>query len=180
MSIGSGGLGHFAVLFAAALGAEVWAISTSNSKKEDALKLGAKHFISIKDDPDWFEKNAFTFDFIINTAKATDENLKKYLSTLKVMGTFHNVGMPEDALPELHFQDFAANQAYIGTSHIGNRKEMLEMLDLVSKKNIKSWIQEIPISEAGCKEAVERVHKADNVRYRFCLTDFDKQFGKRA
>lgn len=96
------------------------------------------------------------------------------------MGTFHNVGMPEDALPELRFQDFAGNQAYMGVSHIGNRTEMLEMLDLAAKQDIKSWIQEVPISEAGCKEVVERVHNNDNVRYRLCLTEFDKQFGQRS
>ena len=41
----SGGLGHFAVLWAVALGAEVYVLSHSPSKKDDALKMGAKHFI---------------------------------------------------------------------------------------------------------------------------------------
>ena len=45
-----GGLGHFGLMFAAALGAEVYAISTTESKKADAEKMGAKHFIAIKDD----------------------------------------------------------------------------------------------------------------------------------
>ena len=35
-------------------------------------------------------------------------------------------------------------------------------------------------SEAGCKEAVERVYKNDNVKFRLTLTGFDKAFGKRA
>ena len=56
---------------------------------------------------------------------------------------------------------------------------MLAMLDLAAKQNIKSWIEEIPISEKGCAEAVTRVSE-NKVRYRFVLTDFDKQFGKRA
>ena len=38
--IGIGGLGHFAILFAKALGANVTAISHSESKKEAAEKLG--------------------------------------------------------------------------------------------------------------------------------------------
>ena len=45
-----GGLGHFGLMFAAALGAEVYAISTTESKKADAEKMGAKHFIATKDD----------------------------------------------------------------------------------------------------------------------------------
>lgn len=54
------------------------------------------------------------------------------------------------------------------------------MLDLASKQNIKSWIQTIPISKEGCKEAVTRVSENKDVRYRLVLTDFDNEFGKRA
>ena len=45
--VGVGGLGHLAIQFAAALGATVTAISTSETKRADAMKLGAKHYISI-------------------------------------------------------------------------------------------------------------------------------------
>jgi D-arabinose 1-dehydrogenase-like Zn-dependent alcohol dehydrogenase len=43
------GLGHLAVQFAAKLGCEVVVFSLTDSKKDDALKLGAKLFISTKD-----------------------------------------------------------------------------------------------------------------------------------
>lgn len=161
------------------MGAEVYAISHSPSKREDALALGAKEFICGKEDPEWFSKYSHFFDFIICTAKGVDKTLKDFLGTLKVMGKFHNVGMPEEPLPELRFQDFAGNGTYIGTSHIGNRTEMLEMMDLAAKQNIKSWIQTVDISEAGCQEVVDRVHKNDNVRYRLVLVNYDSQFGKR-
>jgi alcohol dehydrogenase (NADP+) len=167
-------------MFAAALGAEVYAISTSSSKKDDAFALGAKGFISQKEDPDWADKYAVFFDDIISTAKGVDADLKKFLGLLKPMGKYHNVGMPETPLPELRFQDLAGNGVYIGTSHIGNRKELLEMLDLAAKHPVKSWIQTVPISEEGCKEVVERVYNNKNVRYRLVLTDFDKAFGKRS
>ena len=75
-------------------------------------------------------------------------------------------------------QQFAPNGSSIGASHIGNRPEMLAMFDLASKQNIKSWIEEIKISESGLKEALERLERND-VRYRFVLTDFDQAFGKR-
>jgi uncharacterized zinc-type alcohol dehydrogenase-like protein len=47
--LGLGGLGHMAVKFAAAFGAEVTMLSTSPSKEADAKKLGAHHFILITD-----------------------------------------------------------------------------------------------------------------------------------
>ena len=74
--------------------------------------------------------------------------------------------------------DFAANGNYFGASHIGNRPEMLAMLDLAAKQNIKSWIETIPISEKGCADAVKGVDEG-KVRYRYVLTDYDKAFGKR-
>jgi alcohol dehydrogenase (NADP+) len=152
-------------------------ISHSPSKKDDALKMGAKEFI-VNDKDDWHEPYAFTFDFILNTADMTHQfNLSQYFSTLKVMGKFHNVGMPDHPI-SLKLQDFASNGCYIGTSHIGNREEMLDMLKLASTQNIKSWVETIKISEAGCKEAVERV-KNNKVKYRFTLIGYDEVFGKR-
>jgi alcohol dehydrogenase (NADP+) len=56
---------------------------------------------------------------------------------------------------------------------------MEAMLELASKKEIKSWIETIKISEEGCKEAVERVKNGDRVRYRFTLIGYDEVFGKR-
>ncbi|CAO2650989.1 Nn.00g092860.m01.CDS01 [Neocucurbitaria sp. VM-36] len=178
--VGLGGLGHFGVLWSVALGAETYVISHSPNKKEDALAMGAKDFIVTKN-KGWAEDWKFTFDFIINTADATDKfDLSEYFSTLKVNGTFHMVGFPDNPLPAMQAQVFAPNGCYMGASHIGNRPEMEEMLELASKQNIKSWVQEIKIGEAGIKEAVERVYKNDNVRYRLTLTGYDEVFGKRA
>ncbi|KAJ2382196.1 hypothetical protein H4S02_005861, partial [Coemansia sp. RSA 2611] len=43
--VGVGGLGHLAIQYAAALGAEVYAFSHSPNKREQCLELGATHFI---------------------------------------------------------------------------------------------------------------------------------------
>lgn len=64
--IGIGGLGHFAILFAKAMGAEVTGISSKQSKREDTLKLGADHFIATEEE-DWVAKNARSMDVIIST-----------------------------------------------------------------------------------------------------------------
>ena len=48
--IGIGGLGHFALIFAKAMGANVTAISHSANKEEDAKKMGATNFIATGDD----------------------------------------------------------------------------------------------------------------------------------
>jgi alcohol dehydrogenase (NADP+) len=47
--VGIGGLGHYAILFAKALGAEVWAFTHSPNKVEDAKQLGADHIVNTGD-----------------------------------------------------------------------------------------------------------------------------------
>lgn len=176
--LGIGGLGHFGVLWAKALGAEVWALSHSPKKEGDAKKLGADHYVLTTKDK-WWEDLAFTFDFILNAADMTNEfNLSDIISTLKVHGTFHNVGLPDKPLPELQAFDFAGNGARLTGSHIGNREEALEMFKLASEKKVQPMIETLQVGEEGCKEAVERV-KTNDVRYRLTLTGFDKVFGQK-
>ena len=176
--LGIGGLGHFAILWAAALGAEVYALSHSPSKKDDALKLGAKDFI-VTGEKDWQKPYAFEFDFILNTADMTHTfDMQTYMSTLNINGEFHNVGLPDEPLPKMMAQDFAPNGSKIGGSHIGSRPEMLAMLKLASEKNIKPIIETKQISEEGCSEVVQKV-KDNKVRYRFTLTGYDKAFGRK-
>ena len=176
--VGVGGLGHFGIMWANALGAEVTAISHSPHKKDDALKLGAKHFVSSKDD-DWAKDLAFTFDFVLNTADMTHTfDIPSYLSILKVNAPFHQVGLPDEPIKDLKPQMFMSNGSSIGASHIGNRPECLAMLKLAAEQKLFPMVETIPISEKGCAEAVQRV--ADNkVKYRFTLTEYDQAFGKR-
>lgn len=175
--VGIGGLGHFGLLWASALGAETYAISHSPRKEADAKKFGAKHFISTGE-KDWHKPWAFEFDFILNTADMTHTfNIQEFMSTLAINGEFHNVGLPDKPLPEMMAQDFTPNGSKMGGSHIGNRPEALAMLKLASEKGIHPMIETLDISEKGCAEAVERVSKND-VRYRFSLVGYDKAFGK--
>ena len=58
---------------------------------------------------------------------------------LWIQGNFIMVGLPEDDLPPVQPNIFMANAGKMGASHIGSKKEVLEMLDLVAKKGIKPW-----------------------------------------
>ena len=160
------------------MGAEVYVLSHSPDKEQDAKNLGAKEFICTKD-KDWAKPWAFAFDFMLNTADATHKfDIATYLSTLNVNGEMHHVGLPDAALPEIKAQMFAPNGCKMGGSHIGSRPEMFKMLQLASEKKLKPIIQQIPISAEGCKEAVIGVDQ-NKVRYRYTLVDFDKAFPNR-
>lgn len=70
--IGVGGLGHFGIMFAKALGADkVVAISRKDNKKEDALKLGADEYIATDDDPEWAAHHARSLDLIVSTVSSS-------------------------------------------------------------------------------------------------------------
>ena len=47
--IGIGGLGHLALQFARAMGAEVYAFSRSEEKHDEALRFGAHHFVVVNE-----------------------------------------------------------------------------------------------------------------------------------
>jgi len=174
--VGMGGIGHFGLMFAKALGAETYAISRTHSKEADARKMGADGFIATSD-PNWNEEHLMTFDLIINTASSSEGfDLGKYLSLLDVHGRWVGVGLPEGQGQEVKNQDFLDNGCLIGASHLGSRKEVLAMLDLAVEKGIKSWVEEIEISAEGLKSALTRVRNND-VKYRFTMTGYEKEFG---
>lgn len=174
--VGIGGLGHYGVMFAKALGAEVWAISRSRAKEADAMKMGADGFIATGEEG-WDEPHKMTFDLIVNTANSGDGfELNRYLGLLDVHGRWSSVGLPGgDGFTIKNF-DFIANGCFIGTTHLGSRREMLEMFELVAAKGITSWVEEIPISRAGLQKAMEKLQKS-SVRYRSCMVGYEDAFG---
>ncbi|BFZ65287.1 hypothetical protein YB2330_006452 [Saitoella coloradoensis] len=138
--VGIGGLGHFGLLFAKALGARVTAISRSRSKEADARELGADDFIATSEEG-WVQKYARHFDLIVCTANNADMPLAEYCTTLKVgHGKFVMVGAPEESITFNVFPLLMANVS-IGGSLIGSPSEIREMLELAVKANVRSWIE---------------------------------------
>ncbi|KAK0389018.1 hypothetical protein NLU13_2595 [Sarocladium strictum] len=173
--VGIGGLGHYGIIFAKAMGAEVWAISRSRSKEQDALKMGADGFIATSE-KDWNVPHKMTFDLIVNTANATDGfDLNQYLSLLDVHGRWNSVGMPGGEGFNIRNQSFIENGCFIGSTHLGSRREMLEMLQLAADKGLQSWVEELPIGQPGLKEAMDKL-KNSKARYRSCMVGYDKAF----
>lgn len=161
--LGLGGLGHMGVKIARALGADVTVLSHSEKKREDALKMGAHHFLSTHDKEN-FTKYASHFDLIINAVSA-EINMNDYFELLKLDGTLVVVGVPEKPLSIHPFPLIMKRRSYSG-SVIGGIKETQEMLDFCAKHNITPEIE--VISPDQVNEAYERVLKSD-VRYRFVI-----------
>ncbi len=164
--IGVGGLGHFGLLWAKALGCdEVVAISRSNNKKEDALKIGATKYIATSEEG-WHKKNARSLDLIVSTVSSPNMPLAKYLQLLSTHGQFIQVGAPEEPFPAFSAFALIGKGCKIGGSAIGSPADITEMLEFAVKHNVRPWIQERPMKDAN--QAVVDMDHGD-ARYRYVL-----------
>lgn len=161
--VGLGGLGHMGVKFAHALGAHTVVLTTSPSKKEDALRLGADEVI-ISKDANEMAKHAFSFDFILDAVSAPHD-INALVQLLKIDGNMTLVGAPEEPMP-LAGIGLLFGRKSISGSLIGGIKETQEMLDFCGKHNITSDVEVIPMQKIN--EAYDRLAKSD-VKYRFSI-----------
>ncbi|XP_015890543.3 probable mannitol dehydrogenase [Ziziphus jujuba] len=162
--VGLGGLGHVAVKFAKAFGAKVTVISTSPSKKNEALQhLGADSFLVSKDQ-DQMEAARGTLDGIIDTVSAV-HSILPFLGLLKSHGKLVLVGIPDKPL-ELPVFPIIMGRKTVAGSSIGGMKETQEMIDFAGQHNITAEIEVIPMDYVN--KAMERLAKND-VRYRFVI-----------
>ncbi len=161
--VGLGGLGHMGVKFAHALGAHTVVFTTSASKKEDALRLGADEVV-LSRNADEMAKHAGSFDFILD-AVAAEHDINAYINLLRRDGNITMVGAPEKPLPVNVFGLIMGRRSFSG-SLIGGINETQEMLDFCGQHNITSDVEVIPIQKIN--EAYERLVRSD-VKYRFSI-----------
>ena len=162
--VGIGGLGHMAIKLAHALGAQVVAFTTSDSKREAAKALGADEVVVSRNED---EMLAYTnrLDFILNTV-AAPHDLDPYLKLLKRDGTMTLVGAPATPHPSPTVDILIAKRRSLAASLIGGIKETQEMLDFCAEHGIVADIEMIKADEVNA--AYERMMKGD-VKYRFVM-----------
>ena len=161
--VGLGGLGHMGVKFAHALGAHVVVFTTSPSKKDDALRLGADDVV-VSRNTDEMQKHAGSFDFILDAVSA-HHDINAYINLLRRDGNLTLVGAPTKPLAVAAFGLLFGRRSLSG-SLIGGIRETQEMLDFCGAHNITAEVEVIPIQKVN--EAYERLLKSD-VKYRFCI-----------
>jgi uncharacterized zinc-type alcohol dehydrogenase-like protein len=161
--VGLGGLGHMGVKFAHALGAHVVVFTTSASKKDDAIRVGADEVV-VSRNSDEMKKQAGSFDFILDAVSA-DHDINAYINLLGRDGNLTLVGAPEKPFELSGFGLLFARRSLSG-SIIGSIAETQEMLDFCGAHQITADVEVIPIQKIN--EAYERMVKSD-VKYRFSI-----------
>jgi len=162
--VGIGGLGHMGIKLAHAMGAHVVAFTTSESKRQDALALGADDVVVSKD-LDAMAAQARSLDLIINTV-AAPHDLDAFLTLLKRDGTMVLVGAPESPHPSPQVFNLITKRRAIAGSMIGGIPETQEMLDFCAQHGIVADIEMIRADDIN--GAYERMLKGD-VKYRFVI-----------
>jgi len=161
--VGPGGLGHMGVKFARVFGAHVVVFTTSPSKAEDAMRLGA-HEVVVSRDANEMKKHTGSFDFILDTVPA-DHDINQYLHLLRLDGNLTLVGAPAQPLALSSFALIFGRRSVSG-SNIGGIPETQEMLNFCGEHNITADVEVIPIQKVN--EAYDRLLKSD-VKYRFSI-----------
>jgi uncharacterized zinc-type alcohol dehydrogenase-like protein len=162
--LGLGGLGHMAVKFAVAMGAEVYVLGRSKSKENDAKEFGAKDYLLTLDA---VESHKNFFDMILNTTSSSADN-DALLGMLRIGGSLVYVGLAGE--PQ-SFDPFSlvTGLKSIGGSNTGGIALTQRMLDFCGEKNIASTIELLDASDAkSVDSAYDRVVGSD-VRYRFVI-----------
>ena len=162
--MGLGGLGHMAVKFAVAMGAETYVLGHSPNKAQDAKEMGATEYLITSES---FESHKDTFDVILNTVSA-DIELDSLVGMLKVGGTLIYVGVSGNN-QSFHPFSLITGLKSIAGANTGSISGTQEMLDFCGEHNIVSTIEMVDASDPkAIDDAYARVVGSD-IRYRFVI-----------
>jgi len=164
--VGIGGLGHLALLMLRAFGCEVTAFSTSPSKRDEALAMGATHF-SASHEPLAVLEHTNRFNLVLSTVHARLD-WTTYLRTLRPRGTLCLVGSPPGLL-QLPASLRVTGERSVAGSDIGGRATIREMLQFCARHKVAPRIEESAMTEANVNAAVQRLRE-NKVRYRAVLS----------
>ncbi|PWN50254.1 GroES-like protein [Violaceomyces palustris] len=172
--VGIGGLGHFGLIFAKALGAKrILAVSHSNSKESLARELGATDFLATansKGGEDGFKKHARSLDLLVVTNNNADMPIHKYLGLVRPKGKVIHVGLPEDPVMPTPIGKLLATGAFLGGSMIGGTKLIREMLELTAEQKLRPLVEVRSMADAN--QTVLDMH-AGKPRFRYVLVNQD-------
>lgn len=162
--VGIGGLGHMGIKLAHSRGAQVVAFTTSESKRQDALDLGADEVVISRNAKE-MAAHAGSFDLIVNTV-AVKHDLDPFLNLLQLDGTMALVGIPAESHPSPSVAGLIGLRRSLAGSLVGGIAETQELLDFCAEHGVLSQIEVIPMQQI--ETAFDRIVRSD-IKYRFVI-----------
>ena len=161
--VGIGGLGHLAVKFAKAWGCDVTAFTSSPSKREEALLLGAHRTVSSVD-VKALKAYAGQLDFLLVTVGASLE-WDALIGTLAPKGRLHMVGVVTEAM-KLRTSGLLSWQRSISASPTPSPVTLIKMMDFCARHGIAPQVEHFPMSQVNA--ALDHL-RSGKARYRVVL-----------
>lgn len=161
---GIGGLGHLAVKFAVAKGAEVYGFTTTPDKVEDILGFGAKEAIVV-DDVKALQPYNKTLDYMISTIPF-QYNVAAYAGVVKPGGSYTQVGMPEGFEVTINNFMLASTEVNYDSWLTGGIPQTQDLVNYCAQNNIVPQTEIIRADEVN--DAWEKVLNK-KARYRYII-----------
>lgn len=161
--IGIGGLGHMALQFLHKWGCEVTAFTSSDAKRDEALKLGAHHTVSSRDAAQ-LERVAGSLDFILSTVNVALD-WQAIMNALAPRGRLHVVGAVPEPIPVAVFP-LVLGQKSLSGSPLGSPATTAKMLEFCERHRVAPITEKFPMSRVN--EALDHL-RAGKARYRIVL-----------
>jgi D-arabinose 1-dehydrogenase-like Zn-dependent alcohol dehydrogenase len=165
--VGIGGLGHLAIQFANKMGCEVTAFSSTESKRAEALSLGAYNFVATKDAKEL--KVARPINQLLITTN-THINWSLFTPVLAGRASVFPLQIPSDmaaplSVPHLPFLMKSVNVIY---STNGPHDEYDKLLAFAALHQIRPIVEKFPMSTEGIEESMRKLESGE-MRYRGVL-----------
>ncbi|KAL2070979.1 hypothetical protein VTL71DRAFT_14005 [Oculimacula yallundae] len=164
--VGIGGLGHLALQFAKALGCEVVALSGSEEKKDEALKLGATYFVATKGVKNLSVPRKINH-LVVTTSQMPD--WQQYDSILAPMASIYPLTVTDfEKKLEIPFMSFLlTGRKFIGST-APPKSVYSQMLAFAALHDIKPIIDPFPLTKQGVEDSLQKLG-AGKMRYRGVL-----------
>jgi uncharacterized zinc-type alcohol dehydrogenase-like protein len=161
--VGIGGLGHLALKFLKAWGCEVTAFTSTESKRQEALAMGAHRTVNSLD-PEALEAEAGRYDLILSTVNVTLD-WGAYIAALNRRGRLHLVGATLEPL-QIGAFSLMSGQKQVSATPVGSPSAIRAMLDFAARHGITPQVERFKMSDVN--EALAHLHSG-RARYRIVL-----------
>lgn len=162
--IGIGGLGHLAIQFAAKMGCSVTVFSSTDSKREEAMRLGATEFVATKGVKE-LKVSGLIDHLMVCTSFQPD--WKQFLPIMAPSATIYPLTVSQDDF-SIPYMPLLAGELRVQGSLVAARDVQNDMLAFAALHQIRPVIEKFPLTAAGIEEAMTKLDRGE-MRYRAVL-----------
>ena len=162
--IGVGGLGHLAIQFASKMGCQVVVFSGTDSKKEEAMKLGATEFYATKGLKELQISKPIN-RLLVTTSQQPDWAM--YQAILAPGATIMPISVSGGNL-QMPYMPLIEKGLRVQGSLVAARAIHTKMLEFAAVHGIRPIIETFPLNKKGIEEAFEKLDNG-KMRYRGVL-----------